>query len=155
MRTTARSSAATVPTSCACSVLPLYRTASMLSSPLTTWLLVTISPFVSIMTPEPTCSPCAVVTLSSTTAGSTLAMAASCRASSVVLPVDVAVAVAAFDVVPALLLLLLVNSQPANRPTPKMRASTSVRSTIAPARPGRLRGGVGGAATGPGGYAGG
>src|SRR5713226_9784232 len=87
--------------------------------------------------------------MSSTTAGSILAMAASCWASN-----DVADAVAvAFDV-ELVLLLLLVNSQPANRPTTKMRASTSVRSRIAPARPGRFRGG-GGEVWGPEGSQGG
>src|SRR5437660_9368876 len=142
MRTTARSSAATVPTSCACSVLPLASTTSMVCSPLTTWSLVTMSPFVSMMTPEPICSPCTVVTLISTTAASIFAMAASCRVSNVVPLDDVAVAAAtAFDVV-LVLLLLLVNSRPANRPTPKMRTSTKARSTIAPPRPGRLGGGA-------------
>src|SRR5437879_3356080 len=155
MRTTARSSATAVPTSCACSVLPLANTTSMLCSPLTTWLLVTISPFVSIITPEPICCPCAVVTLSSTTAGSIFAIAASCWVSIVVLPVEVADAVVTDCAVVAVLLLLLpVNSHPAKSPTPKMRASTSVRSSIAPARPGRLFGGVG-KACGPGGYLGG
>src|SRR5438034_4899696 len=162
MRTTARSSAAAVPTSCACSVLPLASQTSMVCSPLTTWLLVTISPFVSIITPEPICCPCAVVTLISTTAGSIFAMAASCSVSNVVVPdvvvdaADAADAVAAaFDVVLVLvlLLLLLVNSHPANRPTPKMMASMKVRSSSAPARPGRLRGG--GEVFGSGGYQGG
>src|SRR5712692_4361447 len=155
MRTTARSSAAAVPTSCACSVLPLDSMTTIVCSPLTTWLLVTISPFVSIITPEPICCPCAVVTWSSTTAGSILAMAASCSVSNVVTLDEVADAVAAtVDVVLVLLLLLLVNSHPANRPTPKMSTSTRVRSTNTPARPGRLRGGVG-EACGPAGYQGG
>src|SRR5258708_23528947 len=76
-------------------------------------------------------------------------MAASCWASIVVSPDDVAVAVAAAFEVVAVLLLLPTNSQPANRPTPKIRASTSARSTIAPERPGRFCGGVGGGAIGP------
>src|SRR5438552_8626813 len=154
MRTTARSSAVAVPTSCACSVLPLDSTTSMVCSPLTTWLLVTMSPFVSTITPEPICSPCTVITLISTTAGSIFAMAASCCASNVVPLDDVAVAVATVLDVVLVLLLPLVNSRPANKPTPKMRASTKVRSRIAPARPGRFRGG-GGEVCGPGGYLGG
>src|SRR5579859_272970 len=112
-----------------------------------------MSPFASMMTPEPICSPCAVVTVSSTTDGSIFAMAASCAVSRLALLDDVDVEVAvdvAFDGVVALL-LLFENSQPENRPTPNMRARTSERSTIAPARPGRLRGGVGGPATGSGG----
>src|SRR5579859_5067842 len=125
----------------------------MVCSPLTTWLLVIMSPFASMMTPEPICSPCAVVTLSSTTDGSIFAMAASCAACTFELldevDVDVAVDVALAGV--AALLLLFENSQPENRPTPNMRARTSERSTIAPVRPGRLRGGVGGPATGSGG----
>src|SRR2546421_967295 len=153
MRTTARSSAVAVPTSCACSVLPLDSTTSMVCSPLTTWLLVTMSPFVSIITPEPICSPCTVITLISTTAGSIFAMAASCCASNVPLD-DGAVAVTTVLDVVLVLLLPLVNSRPANRPTPKMRASTKVRSRIAPARPGRFCGG-GGEVCGPGGYLGG
>jgi len=112
---------------------------------------------VSIITPEPICCPCAVVTLISTTAGSIFAMAASCSVSNVVVPdvvVDAAdAAAAAFDVVLVLLLLLLVNSHPANRPTPKMMASVKVRISSAPARPGRLRGG--GEVFGSGGYQGG
>src|SRR5260370_24527958 len=113
-----------------------------------------MSPFVSIITPEPICPPCTVVTLISTTAGSIFAMAASCCASNVVLLDDVAVAVAtALDVV-LVLLLLFVNSRPANRPTPKMRTSTKVRSRIAPAPPVRLRGG-GDEVCGPGGDLGG
>src|SRR5712691_10898180 len=151
MRTTARSFAAFVPISCACSVLPLDRRTSMLCSPLTTWLLVTMSPFESIMTPEPICPPCAVVTLSSTTAGSIVAMAASCW-DCIDVPVDEeAVDVATAFVVVLALLLLCANSQPENRPTLKMRASTSVRSMIAPGRPRRFRGGIGGETTGPGG----
>ncbi len=143
MRTTARSSAATVPINCACSVLPLDSTTSMVCSPLTTWLLVTISPFVSIITPEPTCCPCTVVTLSSTTDGSILAIAASCCVSNVVaLDVVAGAVVVACAVVLVLLLLLPANSHPENSPTPKMRASARVRSSIAPARPGRLWGGV-------------
>src|SRR5256714_1455916 len=154
MRTTARSLEALVPISCPCSALPLERTTWILCSPLTTWLLVTISPCASIITPEPICSPCAVVTLSSTTAGSTFAIAASICVCNDVLLDDVADAVAeACDAV-LVLLLPLVSSQPANKPTPKIKASTSVRSTIAPARPGRFRGG-GGATWGSEGYLGG
>src|SRR5258708_3110685 len=155
MCTTARSSAAAVPINCACSLLPLASTTTMVCSPLTTWLLVTISPFVSIITPEPICCPCAVVTSSSTTAGSTFAITVSCWASSVVPLDDVADAVAVVcDVVFAVLLLPLANSHPENKPTPKMSASTSVRSRIAPPRPGRLRRG-GGEVCGPAGYQGG
>src|SRR6266702_2217470 len=133
MRTTARSLEALVPISCPCSVLPLERTTVILCSPLTTWLLVTMSPCASIMTPEPICSPCAVVTSSSTTAGSILAMAASCWACSEV-PLDVvAVELAPVFVVVLALLLACAYSHPENRPVPKMRARTSVRSRIAPA----------------------
>src|SRR2546423_6115052 len=145
MRTTARSLEALVPISCPCSVLPLERTTVILCAPLTTWLLVTMSPCASIITPEPICSPCAVVTWSSTTAGSILAMAASCWACSDVVLEEVAV-----EVVLALL-LACAYSHPENRPVPKMRARTSVRSTIAPAGPRRrrLRGGIGGGEGGP------
>src|SRR5437667_411035 len=135
-----------IPTSCPCTVLPLLRTTRMVCSPLTTWLLVTMSPFESIMTPEPICCPCDVVTSSSTTAGSIFAMAASCCVSMVFAldeePFDCACEVdddvTTDDVVPVLL-WLLANCQPANRPTPKMAAITSVRSTIAAVRPVRLR----------------
>src|SRR6266566_1973288 len=153
MRTTARSLEALVPISCPCWVLPLESTTVILCAPLTTWLLVTMSPCASIITPEPICSPCAVVTSSSTTAGSILAMAASCWACSEV-PLDVvAVEVAPAFVVVLALLLVCAYSHPENRPIPKMRASTSVRSRIAPARPRRrrFRGGRGGGEGGPGG----
>src|SRR2546423_7068546 len=146
MRTTARSLEALVPISCPCSALPLERTTVILCSPLTTWLLVTMSPCASIITPEPICSPCAVVTSSSTTVGSILAMAASCWAWSEV-PLDVvAVEVAPAFVVVLALLLAYAYSHPENRPVPKMRARTSVRSRIAPAGPRRrrFRGGMGG-----------
>jgi len=53
------------------------------------------------------------------------------------------------------LLLLFENCQPENNPTPKMSVSAMVRSSMAPERPGRLRGGVGGPATGSGGWGGG
>src|SRR5947209_8076226 len=154
MRTTARSLEALVPISCPCSVLPLERTTVILCAPLTTWLLVTISPFASIITPEPICSPCAVVTFSSTTAGSIFAIAASCCVCNAVPLDDVADAVAGACDVMLVLLLPLENSQPANKPTAKIEASTSVRSTIAPVRPGRFRGG-GGETCGPEGYLGG
>src|SRR5438477_520235 len=147
MRTTAKSLEALVPISCPCSVLPLESTTVILCAPLTTWLLVTMSPCASIITPEPICSPWAVVTSSSTTAGSILAMAASCWACSEV-PLDVA----AVEVAPAFVVLLAcAYSQPENRPVPKMRASTSARSTIAPAGPRRRRfcGGMGGGEGGP------
>src|SRR5260370_42539880 len=72
-------------------------------------------------------------------------MEVSCWAYIVVSHDDVAVALAAAFEVVAVLLLLPTNSQPANRPTPKIRASTSARSTIAPERPGRFCGGGGGA----------
>src|SRR5712692_7737100 len=55
IRTTARSLAGEVPTSCPCNVVPVLRTTSIVCAPLTTWLLVTMSPLVSIMTPEPIC----------------------------------------------------------------------------------------------------
>src|SRR2546421_12808493 len=147
MRTTARSLEALVPISCPCSVLPLESTTVILCAPLVTWLLVTMSPCPSLMTPEPICSPCAVVTMSSTTAGSILAMAASCWAWSEV-PLDVV----AVEVVLALL-LACAYSHPENRPVPKMRARTSVRSRIAPAGPRRrrFRGGMGGGEGGSGG----
>ena len=61
-----------------------------------------------------------------------------------------AVDIATAFVVVLALLLLCANSQPENRPTLKMRASTSVRSMIAPGRPRRFRGGIGGEAIGPG-----
>src|SRR5258707_1577572 len=152
MRTTARSLEALVPISCPCSVLPLESTTVILCAPLTTWLLVTMSPCASIMTPEPICSPCAVVTLSSTTAGSILAMSASCWAWSEVSLDVVAVEVAPVFVVVLALLLVCAYAHPENRPVPKMRARTSVRSRIAPAGPRRrrFRGGVGGDG-GPGG----
>src|SRR5258708_23085899 len=147
MRTTARSLEALVPISCPCSVLPLESTTVILCSPLTTWLLVTMSPCASIITPEPICSPCAVVTLSSTTAGSILAMAASCWAWSEV-PLDVVAVVVALA-----LLLVCAYSHPENSPDPKLRATTSVRSRIAPAGPRRRRfcGGMGGSEGGSGG----
>src|SRR5260370_21341583 len=76
-------------------------------------------------------------------------MEVSCWAYIVVSHDDVAVAVAAAFEVVAVLLLLPTNSQPANRPTPKIRASTSARSTIAPERPGRFCGGGCGGALRP------
>src|SRR2546421_7481904 len=155
MRTTARSLEALVPISCPCSVLPLERTTVILCAPLTTWLLVTMSPCASIITPEPICSPWAVVTSSSPTAGSILAMAASCWAWSEVPLDEVAVEVAPAFVVVLALLLVCAYAHPENRPVPKMRASTSVRSRIAAGRPGRLRGRMGGEAGGPGGEPGG
>src|SRR2546421_8699730 len=153
MRTTARSLEALVPISCPCSVLPLESTTVILCSPLTTWLLVTMSPCASIITPEPICSPFAVVTSISTTAGSILAMAASCWAWS-----DVALEELADELVPVFVVLLALllacaYSHPENRPVPKMTARTSARSTMAPAGPGRrrLRGEMGGSVGGPGG----
>src|SRR5258707_10866441 len=123
-----------------------------------------MSPLASIITPEPICCPRDVVTASSTTAGSIFAMAASCCVSMVFAldeePFDCACevddVVTADGVVPVLP-WLLVNCQPANRPTPKMAAITSVRSTIATVRPARLRGFCGGPAggSGPIGYLGG
>jgi len=91
--------------------------------------------------------------MSSTTDGSILAIAASCAASKVVLldEVDVEVVVAVEFEVVVELLLLFENCQPENNPTPKMRVSMIVKSSMAPERPGRLRGGVGGPATGSGG----
>src|SRR5258708_38624227 len=71
-------------------------------------------------------------------------MAASCCACTV-FPLDeeaVDCACEADEVV-LVLLLLLANSQPANRPTPKIMASRSGRAMIAPTRPRRLCGGVG------------
>src|SRR2546423_352919 len=147
MRTTARSLEALVPISCPCWVLPLESTTVILCAPLTTWLLVTMSPCASIITPEPICSPCAVVTSSSTTDGSTLAMAASCWACSDVVLEDVAV-----EVVPAVVVVLAcANSHPENRPVPKMRARMNAKSTMAPAGPGRRRllGRMGGKEGGP------
>jgi len=91
--------------------------------------------------------------MSSTTAGSILAMAASCWAWSEV-PLDVvAVEVAPAFVVVLALLLVCAYAHPENRPVPKMRARTSVRSRIAPAGPRRrrFRGGMGGGEGGPGG----
>ena len=115
-----------------------------------------MSPFVSIITPEPICSPCVVVTSSSTTAGSIFAIAASCRVS-IVEPLDEVVVVVTADLVVVAVLLVLpvllpAYSNPANSPTPKIMASTSVKSRIAPPRPCRFCGGSG--AFGPGGIKG-
>src|SRR5438132_13725092 len=151
MRTTARSLEALVPISCPCSVLPLESTTVILCSPLTTWLLVTMSPCASIITPEPICSPWAVVTSSSTTDGSILAMAASCWACSDVALEELADELVPVCVVVLALLLACAYSHPENRPVPKMTARTSARSTMAPAGPGRrrLRGRMGGKEGGP------
>src|SRR5579872_5842397 len=128
----------------------------MLCSPLTTWLLVTISPFASIITPEPICCPWAVVTASSTTDGSIFAIAASCCVITVLLLDDAA---GDFDVVPVVPLLpLYAYSQPAaNRARPKMMARTRMIITKRAVRPGRFRGGIGdigefGAGNGPEGW---
>src|SRR5947207_7412472 len=99
-----------------------------------------------MITPEPICWPCEVVTFSSTTDGSILAIAASCCVCGIASVYDgdlVAEVVLALRLPPA-------NCQPANRPTPKITASTSASSTIAPERRGRF-GGDGGASTGSGG----
>src|SRR5229473_3403737 len=88
-------------------------------------------------------------------------MAASCCVSGLVLleeePADCScednAEAAEFDVV-VVPLFLLANSQPEKRPTPKMMASTSARTILAPARPGRLRGAVD-TGRGPEGYLGG
>src|SRR3989440_13108107 len=80
-------------------------------------------------------------------------MAASCWAWS-----DVALEELADELVPVFVVLLALllacaYSHPENRPVPKMRARTSVRSRIAPAGPRRrrFRGGMGGGVGGPGG----
>src|SRR5438132_11109872 len=96
-----------------------------------------------IITPEPIPPPPAVVTFTSTTAGRTLAITAS-RTASILLPVSAGTVVVGFvpgsstpvleplaagvEVVP------LPYSQPANKPVPKMIASTRVRTIIAPVR---------------------
>src|SRR5260370_2489453 len=113
MRTTARSLEALVPISCPCSVLPLESTTVILCAPLTTWLLVTMSPCASIITPEPICSPCAVVTSSSTPDGSILPMAAPCWACR-----DVALAALAHEPLPAFLHPLSPPSPPQYQPLP-------------------------------------
>src|SRR5260370_42045530 len=82
MRMTARSVVGSSPTSCAVSLLPLLRATMSEDAPLTTWSLVTISPLLSIITPEPNDSPWLVVPSISTTTGSICAMAASCVDSS-------------------------------------------------------------------------
>src|SRR5205807_7066157 len=94
----------------------------------------------SIMTPEPIPPPFPVVTFTCTTAGFTFAITASRTASILLLLSAGTVAVGAVlgSNVPTLLVpeavLVLPNCQPANRPTPKMTASSTTRSMIAPAR---------------------
>ena len=92
------------------------------------------------MTPEPIPPPFPVVTFTCTTAGFTFAITASRTASILLLLSAGTVAVGAVlgSNVPTLLVpeaaLVLPNCQPANRPTPKMTASSTTRSRMAPAR---------------------
>src|SRR5260370_16892895 len=87
------------------------------------------------MTPEPIALAFCVVTATSTTAALTFAIATSCA----VATVDVACTVL---VGWAVLVLVLLNCQPANRPTPKITASSSVSATSAPVRTVPLRFGL-------------
>src|SRR5579885_1409628 len=95
-----------------------------------------------MMTPEPMALPLCVVTLTSTTPALSFAMAASCA----VCTEAVACAVEAVAL-PAVVVVLL-NCQPAKRPVPKMRSSTSANAPMAQARKPppllRLAGGAGG-----------
>src|SRR6266568_5542974 len=140
--TTARSSAESVPTSCAGKLVPSNSVTFILCAPLTTWLLVTIYPRPSIMTPEPMAPPCWVVTFTSTTAGRTFAITASRTACSL-LPVSGGTVdcgpvpgcnVATFELAPPVDPLVLPNCQPANKPTPRTTRSTNDRAIIAPVR---------------------
>src|SRR6266566_6840630 len=89
------------------------------------------------MTPEPMAPPCWVVTLTSTTAGRTLASTASRTAWSL-LPVWEGIVdcdpVPGWSVDPPVVVLVLPNCHPANKPTPRTSRRTSDRATIAPVR---------------------
>src|SRR6266702_2949519 len=136
----------------------------MLCAPVTTWLLVTIYPRWSIITPEPIALFPRVVTFTSTTAGFTFAITASCTVS-ILFPVSAGIvgvvpvcnAPVGFAVLaPPAAVLVLPNCQPANRPIPKIIASRSVSATIAPVRmPPDLRIGVAGGGLARGGLVGG
>src|SRR5579884_317921 len=97
-----------------------------------------------MMTPEPMALPLCVVTLTSTTPALSFAMAASCAVCTEA--VVCAVEAVALLVLPAVVVVLL-NCQPAKRPVPKMRSSTSAKAPMAQARKPppllRLAGGVG------------
>src|SRR5579864_9477410 len=94
-----------------------------------------------MMTPEPIAPPFAVVTFTSTTAGRTFATTASRTVSRLLpdragtVPTGVLpgckVVVLLFGEV---ITLVLPNCQPANRPTPKITASSTVNAAIAPVR---------------------
>src|SRR5579875_131724 len=94
-----------------------------------------------MMTPEPTCSPCAVITFSLTTAGSTFAIATSCCVcKALLLPEETDEAVVVGIV---LLLLPAANSHPANKPMPKTMSSTNASTMRVPLEPCCRCGGVG------------
>src|SRR5260370_25252347 len=89
-----------------------------------------------MITPEPSALEPESVTSTSTTAGRIFAIAASRTVSSLVVVagctapvVAVVVALARVEAV-----LVLLNCQPANRPTPKMTASSRVKASKAPFR---------------------
>src|SRR5947208_1604111 len=78
------------------------------------------------MTPDPNPAPLEVVTLICTTAGLTFSITAS-RTCSVLEPVSDGIVIVGLDELPVLLLL---NCQPAKRPVPKTRASSSASPMI-------------------------